>query len=302
MSFPINPVTMTMPFLHNPAYSRFSEAGPLAHFSVYYEAGRRTLWTFMHPQPRPCMSAALMAEYRALGEAVRAASERIDFWVMASAVPGTFNLGGDLALMSSKVKQQERDALLGYARVASDLMRDVLARFGTDVVTIALVEGTALGGGLEMALAHNYILAQRDARIGFPEVAFNMIPGIGGYSLAARRAGRRFAEKVIGEGMVHHAERFVQSGMVDEVFEPGQGIAAAHAFIDSLRPRLINTRALMRARAKTFPVPYDEIWGIAQDWVDAAFMLEEKDLATMEALVQLQNKKMARATPQAVAA
>lgn len=291
-----------MPFTNNAAFCRFAEVGPLAHFSVFYEEGRHALWIFMHPQPRPCMSADMMAEYRAIGEAMRDCSRRIDFWVLGSAVPGTFNLGGDLALLLSKVRQEDHGTLLAYAKIGVDLMRDMLARFSTDVVTIALVEGTALGGGLEMALSHNYLLAQKDAKLGFPEVAFNMFPGIGGYSLAARKTSRRFAESIICEGTVHNAEWFAQNGLVDEVFDAGGGITAAQSLIDRLRTRLTNTRCLLRARARAFPVPYDEIYGIAKDWVDAAFTLEEKDVATMEYLVQLQNKKTARVERQAAAA
>jgi DSF synthase len=43
-----------------------------------------------------------------------------------------------------------------------------------------MVEGSALGGGFEAALAHHFVLAQRDARLGFPEIAFNLFPGMGG--------------------------------------------------------------------------------------------------------------------------
>jgi DSF synthase len=291
-----------MPFTTYPEFDRFTEAGTLEHFTVCYEQGRHALWIFMHPRPRPCMSAAMMAEYRAIGEAMRTSSRRVDFWVLGSALPGVFNLGGDLALLLSKVQQQAREELLDYAKIGVDLMRDMLARFGTDAVTIALVEGSALGGGLEMALAHDYILAQKGAKIGFPEAAFNMFPGIGGYSLAVRRTSRRFAESIIAEGTVCGAEWFAQNGLVDEVFDKGEGIVAAQQLIDRLRARLTNTRCMLRARAKAFPVPYDEIYGIAQDWVDAAFTLEERDTAKMAHLVQLQNRKMASGKPVAQAA
>lgn len=43
-----------------------------------------------------------------------------------------------------------------------------------------MVEGSALGGGFEAALAHHFVLSQRDARLGFPEIAFNLFPGMGG--------------------------------------------------------------------------------------------------------------------------
>ncbi len=70
------------------------------------------------------------------------------------------------------------------------------AFFDTGAVSIAMVEGSALGGGFEAALAHHFVLAN-NARMGFPEIAFNLFPGMGGYSLVARKAGMRLAEELI---------------------------------------------------------------------------------------------------------
>ena len=78
--------------------------------------------------------------------------------------------------------------------------------FDTGAVNIAMVEGSALGGGFETALAHHFVvLAQNNARMGFPEIAFNLFPSMGGYSLVARKAGMRLAEELIWGGKSHTA-------------------------------------------------------------------------------------------------
>ncbi|STD20804.1 enoyl-CoA hydratase [Enterobacter asburiae] len=100
-----------------------------------------------------------------------------------------------------------------------------------------MVEGSALGGGFEAALAHHFVLAQRDARLGFPEIAFNLFPGMGGYSLVARRAGMKLAEELIYKGESHTAEWYEQHGLVDVLFEPGQSYVSTRTFIDTLRPK-----------------------------------------------------------------
>ncbi|HKM98419.1 MAG TPA: enoyl-CoA hydratase, partial [Buttiauxella sp.] len=84
-----------------------------------------------------------------------------------------------------------------------------------------------------------------------------------------------------------------QFGLVDELFEPGQGYLATRTFIDTLQPKLNGVRAMLRARQRVLQLPRSELMDITEDWVDAAFCLEEKDIAYMERLVQLQNRHTA---------
>jgi len=156
------------------------------------------------------------------------------------------------------------------------------------------VEGSALGGGFEAALAHHYVLAQKDVRMGFPEIAFNLFPGMGGYSLVARKANRRLAETLISSGETHTGEWHQEKGLVDQGFEPGDGVLTTRTFIDTLRPKLNGIRAMLRAREHVMPLPRAELMAITEDWVDAAFSLEEKDIAFMERLVLLQNRRVSR--------
>jgi Orotidine-5''-phosphate decarboxylase len=162
--------------------------------------------------------------------------------------------------------------------------------FDTGAITLAMVEGSALGGGFEAALAHHFVLAQRDARLGFPEIAFNLFPGMGGYSLVARRSGMKLAEELIYKGESHTAEWYEQHGLVDVLFEPGQGYVSVRTFIDTLLPKLNGVRAMLRARTRVLQLPRSELMDITEDWVDAAFCLEPKDIAYMERLVMLQNR------------
>jgi DSF synthase len=156
-----------------------------------------------------------------------------------------------------------------------------------------MVEGTALGGGFEAALAHHFLLAQSDARMGFPEIAFNLFPGMGGYSLVARKAGMRLAEELIGVGESHTAEWHFGKGLVDQLFEPGDAYMATRTFIDTLKPKMNGIRAMLRARQRVLQLSRAELMEITEDWVDAAFTIEEKDLAFMERLVMLQNRRSA---------
>ena len=158
-------------------------------------------------------------------------------------------MGGDLNFFSEAIRGGRREALRAYARACVDCVHAASRGFDTGAISLAMIEGTALGGGFEAALAHHFVLAQNNARMGFPEMAFNLFPGMGGYSLVARRSGMRLAEELIGTGESHTAEWFQARGLVDVLFEPGDAYKATRTFIDVLRPKLNGTRAMLRARA-----------------------------------------------------
>jgi DSF synthase len=202
-----------------------------------------------------------------------------------------FNVGGDLSFFADAIRSGKRQALMSYARACVDCVHAAARGFDTGAISIAMIEGTALGGGFEAALAHHFILAQNDARMGFPEIAFNLFPGMGGYSLVARRAGMRLAENLIGGGEAHTAEWHADKGLVDHLFEPGDAYVATRTFIDTLRPKLNGIRAMVRARQRVLQLSRAELMEITEDWVEAAFTIEEKDLAFMERLVMLQNRR-----------
>lgn len=268
----------------------FTDNERFTQLSGYYEEERRTVWMMLRAQPRPCFNHVLIEEIMNISWLVRQAGFAVDFWVTGSLVPGMYNVGGDLNFFVECIQNGRREALRAYARACVDCVHAASRGFDTGAISLAMVEGSALGGGFEATLAHHFVLAQRDARLGFPEIAFNLFPGMGGYSLVARRSGMKLAEELIYKGESHTAEWYAQQGLVDELFEPGQSYLAVRTFIDTLQPRLNGIRAMLRARQRVMQLPRSELMDITEDWVDAAFCLQPKDVAYMERLVQLQNR------------
>jgi DSF synthase len=278
--------------LHNhPACRPFLEAGNLSQIFAYYEDGRNVMWMMLRAQPRPCFNLELVHDILGLAQAARESGLPIDFWVTGSLIPTMFNVGGDLDFFADAIRTDKRQALMAYARACVDCVHAASRGFDAGAISIAMVEGTALGGGFEAALAHHFLLAQNDARMGFPEIAFNLFPGMGGYSLVARKAGMHLAEELIGNGESHTAEWHAGKGLVDHLFEPGEGYVATRTFIDTLRPKLNGIRAMLRTRQRVMQLSRAELMEITEDWVDAAFMIEEKDLAFIERLVMLQKRR-----------
>ncbi len=259
--------------------------------SAWYESERNVLWLMLHANPRPCISPELLNDVARVTRSARDSGLPVDFWVTGSTVPGFYNVGGDLSYFARNIRSGERAPLVAYARACVDIIHQALNGFGLGAITISMIEGAALGGGFEAALAHEYVLAQKDARMGFPEIAFNLYPGMGAYSLVARKAHMRLAEELIGSGEAHAAEWHYEKGLVDRIFEPGQAFKATRTFIDGMRPKLNGIRGMLRARRRVLPITRSELMEITEDWAEAAFQLQEKDLAYMERLVLLQNKR-----------
>lgn len=283
-----------MQLQNHPACRPFHEAGDMSQLAAFYEEERNIMWMMLRSEPRPCFNQGLLSDILHLARVARESRLRFDFWVTGSLVPELFNVGGDLSFFVDAIRSGQRDTLLAYARSCIDCIWEMYTGFGTGAISISMVEGSALGGGLEAALAHHYVLAQKDVKLGFPEVAFNLFPGMGGYSLVARKSGMRLAEDLIGSGESRTGEWFADQGLVDQTFEPGAAFLATRTFIDVIRPKLNSTRALIRARQRVLPLSRSELMDITEDWVDATFAIETKDLAYMERLVMLQNRRVSR--------
>src|ERR671922_2078599 len=91
--------------------------------------------------------------------------------------------------------------------------------------TIAAINGFALGGGCELALACDLRYAARSAKLGQPEINLGIVPGWGGTQRLARACGLGFAKELIFTGRLVDAEEAERRGLVDAVFEPGELLA-----------------------------------------------------------------------------
>jgi enoyl-CoA hydratase len=94
---------------------------------------------------------------------------------------------------------------------------------------IAAVNGFALGGGLELALACDFIYASEKARFGFPEVTLGVIPGFGGTQNLSRLIGKSRAKEMIFTGKIIDAQKANAWGIVNEVFPAEELLTKVHA-------------------------------------------------------------------------
>ncbi|MEM7225165.1 MAG: crotonase/enoyl-CoA hydratase family protein [Pseudomonadota bacterium] len=268
---------------------------------VDYDSHDGILWCHMDPKDRPSVTQGLVREGRELQGAVKglfgalAPDEEapIRYMVWCSKVPGVFNLGGDLRLFAQLIRDNNRDGLIDYAVNCIDVVFGNIVSLDLPVLTVSLVEGDALGGGFEKALSTNVTIAERGARFGLPEVLFGLFPGMGAYSLIARRLGAAKAKRMVMSGRIFSADELFELGLIDLVVEDGQGREAVYDFISQNNRRHAAVRAIHQVEQRVQPLTYEEMHDIALLWVDTAMTLDEANLKKMERLAAAQDRRRA---------
>ena len=284
--------------LVNKEYDGFGQYDAL---TIDYRADQEAVWYAMHAQPRPCFSPGLLADIAAFQDRTEALVRNgrlpIAYLVLHSRVPGVFNLGGDLQLFRQHIEAGDRDGLRAYAKACIDVLYANAIHLHLPITTISLVQGSALGGGFEAALSSSVVIAEKGAEMGLPEILFNLFPGMGAYSLLARKLDARRAEALITAGRLYTAEELFEMGVVDVLAEPGEGEAAVERYIHLHRRAANGRRAIAQVREYLNPLTYEELIDIAEIWVDAALNLTPRDLRLMGKLVGAQNRLKATSPP-----
>jgi enoyl-CoA hydratase/carnithine racemase len=162
-------------------------------------------------------------------ERIRAAAHQLadDAGVAAVVVYGgekVFAAGADIKEMAamSYVDMAARAVALSSAL-------DAVARIPKPVV--AAINGYALGGGCELALACDWRVAAQDAKLGQPEINLGVIPGAGGTQRLARLVGPARAKDIVFSGRLVAADEALAIGLVDRVVPAGEVYSAARALV-----------------------------------------------------------------------
>jgi enoyl-CoA hydratase len=124
---------------------------------------------------------------------------------------------------------------------------------------IAAVNGFALGGGFELALACDFIVASENAKFGLPEVSLGLIPGFGGTVRLARAAGLSRARQWIFTGDMMSAEEALKAGVVAKVVPLSELLATAEAFLKVISTRSpLAVSAAKRSALRAWDLPVEQ--------------------------------------------
>ena len=269
-----------------------------------YDADIRALWVRWAPAPRACFNPGLL---RALADCARfiggheghlphlGEALRVEYTVLASDVPGVFNLGGDLDLFLQLIEAKDRVGLVEYGKACIHVLHRNYLAHELPITTISLVQGDCLGGGFESALSSDIVVAERHARFGFPEIMFNLFPGMGAYSFLDRRVGRRITEELLGSGKTYSADAMLDMGVIDRVVDTGAGAAEVRALAKRMVRNRNGLQSLAAVRRRVNRVSFEELLDVVHLWADCALRLTARDLKLMQRLVSRQNDMPAAA-------
>jgi DSF synthase len=281
------------------------------HFNeiiVRHDQQDEIFWCFMNQTGRPSYTYSLGAEVQEVQDwiadnyafAANGGRDDLRYFVCGSKTPGVYNLGGDLRHFAECIRNRDLAAMRKYAETCVRMQHANSNAFGAPIITFALVQGDALGGGFEHALAFDVLVAEKSARLGLPEIVFNLFPGMGAYSFLLRRVGRKLAEQFILEGKIYSASELHDMGIVDILVEDGEGEAAIVDYCTRNKQRFAAERAVYLARRATNPVELDELLRITNVWAETAMTLTDADVRKMERLADAQERKINRSLRQVV--
>lgn len=201
-----------------------------------------------------------------------AADPALSVVVLSSKAERAFCVGADL-----KERNRFSDAELAAQR---PLFRSAFdAVLSLPLPAIAAVNGFALGGGLELALSCDLIVAAADAELGLPEVGVGLVPGGGGTQLLPRRVGANRAADLIFTARRIGAEEAWRLGLVDRVVPAGQARAAALDLAEQIAGNSpVGLRAAKRALRRGFDVDLESGLVIENAaWEQVAFSADRRE-------------------------
>jgi DSF synthase len=251
-------------------------------------------------KPIQCYTLAAMGELQQMLGDISANPGLVRHFVMTSDVPRVFNFGGDLALFVLLVRAADVESLKLYGQRCVDLVWWMENAANLGIHTTVLSQGDTLGGGLESVLPFHKVIFERSASGGFPEVLFNLFPGMGAWDFTIRKAGYAVANEMILSGRLYSAEELHHRRLVDVVAEDGEGEAAIERVLHEVDPRHRGTLAALRAQRLAAPIRYETLTAIVEQWAESALGLTDRDLRLMERLARAQARKAGGAEEGAV--
>nr|WP_298928155.1 crotonase/enoyl-CoA hydratase family protein [uncultured Erythrobacter sp.] len=264
----------------------------LQELDVLYEDATATLWTYMNPEGRPSFTPAMLKDFESwqslIGEGFGPDKVPLRYLVLGSRADDVFCFGGDLELFQRLIRDRDREGLVSYGHRCCAILDRNIRTLDIPMLTVGLVQGTALGGGFEALLSFDFIIAERQATFGLPEIMFGLYPGMGAHALLSRKLGSAMADRIILSNETYTAEQMYDLGIVHALAEPGDGLNATRDFIKKSERRHAGMVGARRATKQVWQLDVSEMNRITEMWAEAALQLREQDLKVMSRLVAAQ--------------
>jgi enoyl-CoA hydratase len=228
----------------------------------------RTL-TLNRPKVLNAIDAATLSELHAAFSEIDA-DPGVRCVILTGSGDKAFAAGADIAAMVAMGEEEAR-RFAGLGHRLGELME------GLHAPIIAAVNGFALGGGLELALACDFILAARTAKLGQPEVTVGVVPGFGGTQRLARRVGIARARELLFTGATLPAAQALEWGLVNALYEPEALLPETRKRAEIIASRApLAVAAVKRAARAGEDLPLARALAYEQELFAAAFGTEDQ--------------------------
>ena len=223
-----------------------------------WELANGVIEVSLHREPCNEIGTVFLGELEQLCSTLPTLEENAHALVFYSSLACGFSAGGDLRELYEGIRTTEPDAAVKGIREFHQRIHHVMNTLdASPLTTIAVVHGITFGGGLELALTCDMIIADKTARFCFPELRLGIIPGFGGIPRLKRDLGNAVVRDVLLTGRSFNVTKAQQMGLVSQTVAEGEALRVARATAGQLAK--FDRRTTAAAKKFIKPIPYDEL-------------------------------------------
>ena len=212
----------------------------------------------LHREPCNELGAESLTEFEKFMAVLPSLEERAHALIIYSQLNSGFSAGADLRETYHRTQGLEKSAAVAAVRESLERTHHVMNSIdASPLTTMAAVHGVTFGGGLELALTCDIIIADKTARFCFPELRLGLIPGFGGIPRLKRDLGNAVVRDLLLTGRSFNVTKAQQIGLVSQVVAEGQALRVARGTAAQLAK--LDRRTAATAKKFIKPIPYDEL-------------------------------------------
>ena len=212
----------------------------------------------LHRHPCNEIGSLTLEELEKFASALPGLATEAQALIVHSTLKAGFSAGADLRELFERGQTMEKDVALSGLRDFLERIHGVMnALDETPLTTIAAVHGVTFGGGFELALVCDLIIADRMARFCFPELRLGLIPGFGGIPRLKRDLGNAVVRDLLLTGRSFNVMKAQQIGLVSQIAAEGEALHLARATASQVGK--FDRRTSAAAKAFVKPIPYEEL-------------------------------------------
>jgi enoyl-CoA hydratase/carnithine racemase len=226
--------------------------------TIFWQMVNGVVEVALHRDPCNEIGSLTLEELEKLAAALPELSQNAHAMILYSTLKAGFSAGADLRELYERSQGMEKGvAVRGVREFLERIHRVMNVLDAAPLTTIAAVHGVTFGGGFELALVCDIIIADRMARFCFPELRLGLIPGFGGIPRLKRDLGNAVVRDLLLTGRSFNVMKAQQIGLVSQIAAEGEALRVARATASQVGK--FDRRTATAAKAFMKPIPYEEL-------------------------------------------